>query len=140
MSRRTARERALQILYSVEIADCGVDGAIKSDYFNKKVDELDREFVQSLVFGSYKNRSEIDEFIKKYAREWRIERLACIDRNIMRIAIYEMIYEDEIPYDVSINEAVELAKKFSTEKAAGFINGILDGVKHELLQSNTDSG
>ena len=80
------------------------------------------------------NRPLLDERIKKYAKNWDLHRMAVVDRNIMRLAIYEMLHRDDIPPIVSINEAVDIAKKFSTEDSGKFVNGILDQIKGEILR------
>lgn len=85
-----------------------------------------------MVNGTWEDRHSIDSLISKYARRWKIDRLAVIDRNILRLAVFEMTRLPDIPHEVSIDEAVELAKKFSTDKAASFINGILDSIRKEI--------
>src|SRR5262245_41927065 len=93
-----------------------------------------RQFAEPLIRGALEHRDEADELIKKYAKNWDLHRMAAVDRNILRLAIYEMHYRDDIPPVVSINEAVDIAKKFSTQDSGKFVNGILDKVKSELLR------
>jgi N utilization substance protein B len=93
-----------------------------------------RQFAEPLIRGVLEHRDAVDEQIKKYAQNWDMHRMAAVDRNILRLAIYEMLYRDDIPPVVSINEAVDIAKKFSTEDSGKFVNGILDRVKSELLR------
>jgi len=93
-----------------------------------------RLFADPLIRGVIQNRDAIDEKIKGYARNWQFQRIAPVDRNIMRLAIYEMVFRDDIPPAVSINEAVDIAKKFSTGDSGKFVNGILDSVRGELLR------
>jgi N utilization substance protein B len=91
-------------------------------------------FAEPLIRGTLEHRNEADEIIKKHAQNWDLHRMAAVDRNILRLAIYEMLYRDDIPPVVSINEAVDIAKKFSTQDSGKFVNGILDKVKGELLR------
>ena len=93
-----------------------------------------RLFADPLIRGALEHRSEADEQIKKHAKNWDLHRIATVDRNIMRLAIYEMLHREDIPPVVSINEAVDIAKKFSTEDSGKFVNGILDKIKGELLR------
>ena len=93
-----------------------------------------RVFAEPLIRGTLEHQAELDERIKQYAKNWDLHRMAVVDRNILRLAIYEMLYRDDIPPVVSINEAVDIAKKFSTEDSGKFVNGILDKVKGDLLR------
>ena len=93
-----------------------------------------RLFADPLIRGAIEHRTEADEIIKKHARNWDLHRIAAVDRNILRLAIYEMLHRDDIPPVVSINEAVDIAKKFSTQDSGKFVNGILDKIKGELLR------
>jgi N utilization substance protein B len=93
-----------------------------------------REFAEGLIRGTLEHQNELDEQIKKYARNWDLHRMAVVDRNILRLAVYEMMHRQDIPPIVSINEAVDIAKKYSTEDSGKFVNGILDKVKGELLR------
>ena len=93
-----------------------------------------RLFADPLIRGALEHRDAIDALIKKYAQNWELHRMAAVDRNILRLAIYEMLHRDDIPPVVSINEAVDIAKKFSTEDSGKFVNGILDKVKSELMR------
>jgi len=93
-----------------------------------------RLFAEPLIRGAIQHRDAVDEQIKKYAKNWELHRIAAVDRNILRLAIYEMLYREDIPPVVSINEAVDIAKKFSTQDSGKFVNGILDKVKSELLR------
>jgi N utilization substance protein B len=93
-----------------------------------------RLFADPLIRGALEHREESDELIRKHAINWELHRIAAVDRNILRLAIYEMLHRDDIPPVVSINEAVDIAKKFSTQESGKFVNGILDKVKGELLR------
>jgi N utilization substance protein B len=93
-----------------------------------------REFADPLIRGTLEHRDEADGMIKKLAVNWELHRIAAVDRNVLRLAIYEMLHRDDIPPVVSINEAVDIAKKFSTQDSGKFVNGILDKVKGELMR------
>ncbi len=93
-----------------------------------------RLFADPLIQGALEHREEADALIKKHAKNWELHRIAAVDRNILRLAIFEMLHRDDIPPVVSINEAVDVAKKFSTQDSGKFVNGILDKVKSELLR------
>jgi N utilization substance protein B len=93
-----------------------------------------RLFADPLIRGALQYREEADASIKKFAKNWELHRIAAVDRNILRLAIYEMLHRDDIPPVVSINEAVDIAKKFSTQDSGKFVNGILDKVKGELMR------
>ena len=93
-----------------------------------------RLFAEPLIRGALEHRDESDSIITKHARNWELHRIAAVDRNILRLAIYEMLHRDDIPPIVSINEAVDIAKKFSTQDSGKFVNGILDKVKGELMR------
>ena len=93
-----------------------------------------RLFAEPLIRGALEHRDQADELIRKHAQNWELHRMAAVDRNILRLAIYEMLYREDIPPVVSINEAVDIAKKFSTQDSGKFVNGILDKVKGELLR------
>jgi N utilization substance protein B len=93
-----------------------------------------RVFADPLIRGALEHREESDALIKKHAKNWELHRIAAVDRNILRLAIYEMLHRQDIPPIVSINEAVDVAKKFSTQDSGKFVNGILDKIKGELLR------
>src|SRR6188474_432446 len=93
-----------------------------------------RHFADPLIRGTLEHRDEADELITQHAKNWDLHRMAAVDRNILRLAIYEMLHRDDIPPVVSINEAVDIAKKFSTNDSGKFVNGILDRIKGELMR------
>lgn len=93
-----------------------------------------RAFAEGMIRGVLEHRVALDEKIVKYAKNWDLHRMAVVDRNVMRLGVYEMLYRDDIPPVVSINEAVDIAKKFSTEDSGKFVNGILDKVKADLMR------
>lgn len=134
MRKRTlARECALKILYRIEIGKDPVHVSIQ-DFWSKmkrSVDAQVRVFSDSLVKGTCQNLASIDERISKYADNWDISRMAVIDKNILRMATFELLYLDDVPPNVSINEAIELAKKYGDIDSGKFVNGILDKIKKQ---------
>jgi len=135
MRKRTkAREYVLQMLYQVEITHGdwqeAMEGFWQSNQKEDISDEL-KEFSAELLGGVVKHMEEIDKKISKYAANWQLERMAFVDRNIMRLGCFELLFREDIPPKVAINEAVELAKKYSGLDSGKFVNAILDQVKIE---------
>lgn len=126
--RSKAREVALCILYQVEISQRSTEDlwACYLENYPQKQDVLD--FATTIVEGVLGNLARLDEHIKAYARNWEIERMAVIDRNVLRIAIFELLFLEDVPPKVSINEAIELAKRFGDTDSPRFVNGILDKI------------
>jgi N utilization substance protein B len=133
MKRRRSREYALQVLFQLELTGSELNDEMLSDFWegNAEDDEV-KEFTYNIVRTALKNREKIDETIQRAAEHWSLERMASIDRNILRAAACELLYRTDIPPSVVINEAIEVAKKYSTEDSAPFINGILDKIAHGL--------
>jgi transcription antitermination factor NusB len=135
MRKRTlAREFALQILYQLDITRDTPEAALDNFWSARDREEIDADlkaFSSKLVEGVTAHMVEIDKKISQYADNWQLERMAVVDRNIMRMGCFEIIYCDDIPPKVSINEGVDLAKKFSGLEAGKFVNAILDKVKLE---------
>lgn len=134
MSRRLARDVAFRALFQIDIGKCRAELALYNslDGFSLKSDE--EQLVRDLVTGTVENLQTLDNTISKHLVKWELQRLSAVDRNLLRLALYEIIYRPDIPHAVSINEALELAKKYgSTGEAVGFINGILDRVVGEAL-------
>jgi transcription antitermination protein NusB len=157
--RREARERAVQFLFQHDINPPANLEAELAQFWNSQraaaledekgpakwgektelppptVEEAEtRLFAEPLIKGVLQYRDEIDERIKKHCKNWDFNRIAVVDRNVMRLAIYEMLHREDIPPVVSINEAVDIAKRFSTQDSGKFVNGILDKVRGEILR------
>ena len=140
-ARRKARVCALQMLFQYDIARPRID-ELASTYwqaFGEEMSDVPRDFSNNLALGAISHIDEIDDLIKKRAENWRIKRMAVVDRNILRLAIYEFLYEADTPKTVIINEALEIARRFSTFEATQFINGILDAIKRDLESNNNAS-
>lgn len=143
LRRRTrARELALQFLYMLELRGSDamdelipfVDHHTKGSRDTKGRGEV-AEFTLELGRGVVENRKEVDTWIEAIARNWRLDRMAHLDRNILRIAIYELVFQAETPYKVVINEAIDIAKRFSTAQSGSFVNGILDRARVLIEES-----
>jgi len=157
--RREARERAVQFLFQYDLNPPeDLQAALEQFWESQRAAAIAEEkgsatwgqpvelppvsadeaavrlFAEPLIRGTLEHREESDEIIKKHALNWELHRIAAVDRNILRLAIYEMMHRQDIPPIVSINEAVDIAKKFSTQDSGKFVNGILDKVKGELMR------
>ncbi len=134
-SRRESRELAVQFLYQLDSAhnfSLPLPQALKQFWDMQEHNSAAQHFAEDLIRGILEHREAIDTKIKGHAKNWEFHRIAVVDRNILRLAIYELLFRDDIPPVVSINEAIELAKKFSTEDSSRFVNGVLDRVKIDL--------
>lgn len=157
--RREARERAVQFLFQHDLNPSDdLDGALNRFWNSQQAAAVAEDkgpatwnepfelpppsageaelrlFSDGLIRGTMEHRDEIDAIICQHAKNWELKRIAAVDRNILRLAIFEMLHRDDIPPVVSINEAVDIAKKFSTQDSGKFVNGILDKVKGELMR------
>ncbi|KIL48616.1 transcription antitermination protein NusB [Jeotgalibacillus alimentarius] len=122
MKRRTAREKALQALFQMEMNEMEPETAIENILEGEKNDD----YLTDLVSGVNDHLTEIDQLIQNHLEKWKIERLARVDRNILRVALYELLYKKEdVPSSVVLNEAVEISKRFGDEKSSKFVNGVL---------------
>jgi N utilization substance protein B len=127
-ARRKARELALQMLYQRDLSGNPADTIIGTFEDLQKSKPNTREFATRIFRGTLENMAKIDEMIVAQADNWRLERMAVVDRNIIRMSVYEFLHETDTPKLVIIDEAIEIAKKFGTQKSSQFINGILDGI------------
>lgn len=136
--RRHARESALQILFQLEFNSDRPDAAIDKFWENHISDKKELDYCGFLVQGVTAHQEEIDSKIQAHSRNWRIERMDIVDRNILRLAAFELIYEKDLAAAIIINEAVEIAKKFGGEGSGIFINGVLDSLRKRIknLQGN----
>lgn len=139
--RRKARECALQILYELEFHENQVEELLENYWQERKESEEVRQYCEWLVRGVVKERSKIDALIQRISKNWRLSRMAIVDRNILRLAAFELEAEPHLEPAIIINEAIEIAKKFSSEEAAHFINGLLDALKKKREgQKSTEEG
>lgn len=131
-SRRKGREVALQMLYQIDASEVSAAEAISRYWATLAPSQEGEAFANALVRGYYEAREEIDEKIRTVSQHWRIERMTRVDRNILRLATYELMKMPDVPRRVTLNEAVELAKRFGAEGSAGFVNGVLDRIAADL--------
>jgi transcription antitermination factor NusB len=137
MRKRTrARELAVKVLYQVDlggqktIPETDLDKMLKEACKSEEISAFARE----LIKGFWENSDTIDQRIEQVSHNWKLDRMAVIDRNIIRLAAYELMFRDDVPALVSINEAIEIAKKFSTRKSGSFVNGVLDSLRKKFAQ------
>jgi len=124
--RRGAREWAVQLLFQLDINPGSIDEALEDFWVGKRPSDRAKMFTEDLLRGVLDHRDELDQHLRTYADNWDLERMAVVDRNILRLALFEMWHRDDIPPVVTINEAVDLAKAFSGLQSGKFVNGILD--------------
>jgi N utilization substance protein B len=127
-TRRKARTIALQALYEIDSVGRKAEAVMERLLAEGKMSEESNAFVRELVGGVVRNKGEIDRNIQKFAPAWPVEQIAMIDRNILRLAIFEILYNNKVPLKVAISEAVELAKSFGSESSSKFVNGVLGAV------------
>jgi N utilization substance protein B len=132
--RRKSRGSALQVLYQLNITKQDATTAFSQFEEHFLPDGMADDFVKRLVHGVLEHRLELDGLIERYSEHWRIDRIDMIDRNILRMALFELLYCEDIPPKVTINEAIDLGKRFGSEDSGSFINGILDRVQNEVVK------
>ena len=133
-TRRVSREQALQALFYMDMHRDPVDDPVEKFCSSFSQDQPTEPFFRRLVEGVRENRSTIDTVIEQFSSNWKLSRMSCVDRNVLRIAVFELLYCDDIPPKVSINEAIDVGKRFGTEDSGGFINGILDSIRMAMDQ------
>ena len=130
-SRRKARELALQLLFQQDLSHLTPEETLQIFWEVNPADAENREFAQFLFSKAFRHRSQIDDLIGRHAQHWRLERMAAVDRNILRMAVSEFLYA-ETPQVVVIDEAIEIARRFSTSESTQFVNGVLDAIREEI--------
>jgi len=137
--RRLSREMGLKVLFQIDLVSTNIEEVLKYTFEDGVFPDEVKEFTLILVKGVTGNLSEIDKAINDYTNNWSLERITNIDRNILRMAIYEILYLKNIPKSVSINEAVELAKKYGTKSSSSFVNGVLGKIdKNDKILNKID--
>lgn len=127
LSRKSSREYAMKLLFELNYKMDEVDEVLNDFFEEKKPDPKDREYIESTVRGTIKNLKDIDTLIENHSKGWKLNRFARVDLTVLRLAVFELEHTDT-PCSIVINEAVELAKKFGSEKSGPFVNGILSGI------------
>lgn len=130
--RRAAREQALRWLYEIDVGKTPIEEAVTEAQM--ELDEEGLAFAQELLRGAAGNVKEIDGLIARYAKDWSLDRMPAVDRNILRLAIFEILHLPDVPPSVSVDEAVELAKRYSTAESSKFVNGVLGALLRDLEQ------
>lgn len=130
-TRRQAREIALQALYEIDCSGHASEQTLEHLIQNNRLSDEGAAFANDLVMGVLQTRERLDQIIARHAPEWPVEQLAIVDRNILRIALHELLHNDDVPIKVAINEAVELAKLFGSDTAPRFVNGVLGAFLQE---------
>jgi len=135
MKRRIARECALQLLFQYDFTRKRPERRDLEEFWSIRNEPDDiKAFSEEIFFGTIDNIEEIDRIISNFAENWRLDRMAAVDRNILRLATYELLYREDIPVKVAINEAIEIAKKYSSQESPSFVNGILDRIAKSGLR------
>ena len=132
--RRKSREFALRALYQLNITKQDVSLLLPQFQEHFLPGGEPDEFLRRLVLGVLKHREELDRLIERYSENWRLDRIDVIDRNILRMALFELLYCEDIPPKVTINEAIDLGKRYGSEDSGSFINGILDRIQNEIVR------
>lgn len=130
-SRRKARELALQLLFQTDLTRSTPQDILGLFWKVNETDSKNRKYAEFLFLKAFENQAKIDELIGGHAQHWRLDRMAVVDRNVLRIAVSEMLY-GETPQVVVIDQAIEIARKFSSDESSRFVNGILDAIKDEI--------
>ena len=136
MRKRTkARESALKILYAIDITGDEPKKCIDAYWDDNEEKDLEvKRFANALVLGACNKKKEIDKIISECATNWQMDRMAVIDRNILRFASYELLFADEIPPKVTINEAIDIAKRYGDSESGKFVNGVLDKINKDIAK------
>jgi N utilization substance protein B len=132
--RRAARECALQMLYEYDVGKQSKEEILRTFWQMNEHPQKVRDFADQLFQGTIQRVKEIDKVIQQHTKNWRLSRMAVVDRNVLRLAVFEFLSGSRTPETVVINEALEIAKRFSTNESAQFVNGILDSIKNELIK------
>lgn len=138
--RHIARISAVQFLFQCEFNDTEMDTALADFWAQNPTDDKPRQFAERLIHGVLNDRERIDRLLEESAEHWALHRMATVDRNIMRVAIYEMLNCEDIPPIVSINEAVDLAKEMNSRQSGKFVNGILDRIRKGIQRPKRRPG
>ncbi|HXX34468.1 MAG TPA: transcription antitermination factor NusB [Thermodesulfobacteriota bacterium] len=137
--RRKSREFALQVLYQLNITKEDAKRALAQFQEHFSPQEKADEFLRRLVLGVLEHCRELDRLIEQHLENWRLDRINVIDRNILRMALFELLYCEDIPPKVTINEAIDLGKRYGSEDSGSFINGILDRIQNEVIRKPIDT-
>lgn len=131
MNRKLSREKAMELLFGITLSKDTVEEAIEGfiENYDGDIKEIDLTYVKQALIGIENNKEDIDKVIEANLHNWKIDRIAKVNLSILRLAAYELLYDEEVPRGVAINEALEIARRYSDEKSVAFINGVLDKIK-----------
>jgi N utilization substance protein B len=138
-NRRKAREIALQVLFQLDVSQVDVREGIDLYWDNFDAPESARDFSTQLIAGTMDSLEDIDNLIKSCSENWSLDRMSKVDRNILRLAVYELVFCRDIPPKVALNEAIDLGKEYGSENSGSFINGILDALYTKLRRDDNDN-
>jgi N utilization substance protein B len=136
--RRKAREVTLQVLYTLDVQEIDIQSAVDRFWANFDAPEEARNFSSFLIEGAWNNRQQIDDLISGSSENWSMSRMSRVDKSILRMAVYELLFCEDIPPKVTLNEAIDLAKVYGSENSGAFINGILDALYGKLRKKDED--
>ena len=138
MNRKLSREKTMELLFSMTLSKECVEDVVETfmDNYESNLKEIDLTYLKQTLAGVENNKEAIDEVISANLHNWKIDRISKINLTILRLAAYELLYNDEVPKSVAINEALELTRKYSDEKSVSFVNGVLDKIYREKLDTN----
>jgi N utilization substance protein B len=134
--RRLARELAVQVLFQMEYQLCGAEEGIQLVWDNFNASNSARPYAERLVMGILNAKDEIDQWIRPSSKHWRLERMPHVDRNILRLAVFELLYVKEVPAKVSMDEAIDMAKQYGSEGSGSFVNGVLDDIYNRMRKES----
>ena len=134
MSRKKSREKAMELLFSITLSKDSVEEAMEVfvDNYEDNIKELDLDYIKNLLNGVEANKEEIDKIIEKNLQNWKLDRISKVNLTILRLGVYEIAFDENVPKKVALNEAIELGKLYSDQKSVSFINGVLDKIYHEV--------
>jgi len=131
MNRKLSRDKTMELLFGMTLSKDTIEEVIEGfvDNYEDDIKELDLTYIKQALIGIENNREAIDKLIEENLHNWKLERISKVNLSILRLSTYELLYDEEIPRGVAINEALEIARRYSDEKSVGFINGVLDKIK-----------
>lgn len=131
MNRKLSREKSMEILFSMILTKDSSNEAIENfmENYEGNINEIDLDYLKRIIYGVEEKKEEIDKLIEENLHNWKINRVSKVNLSILRLAAYELLFDEEIPKNVSINEALEITRKYSDEKSVSFVNGVLDKIK-----------
>lgn len=131
MNRKLSREKAMELLFGMTLSKDTIEEAIEAfiENYEENIKDVDLTYVKQALIGVENNKEAIDKVIEANLHNWKLERISKVNLSILRLATYELLYDEEVPRNVAINEALEITRRYSDEKSVGFINGVLDKIK-----------